>query len=39
MVEFLRIQYALRSVTEAQVYSLVTVEKITQDEFTYIIER
>ena len=36
MVEFLRIQYRLKRITEAQLSGLVADGKITEDEFLYI---
>ena len=36
MVEFLKIQYRLKRITEAQLSGLVADGKITEDEFIYI---
>ena len=36
MVEFLKIQYRLKRITESQLSGLVADGKITEDEFIYI---
>ncbi len=36
MIEFLKIQFRLKRITEAQLSGLVADAKITEDEFLYI---